>query len=149
MDRAAFLEEIRRHGSDAEVDIAERVFEWAEEHALADHWNQNPSAHGNEYTPAIKGVEWEPVPFGMSTRAARVWITGENLVRHHPFRMEHRWGEILERLGAIRGVVIPPKGFYPHIRLTELADVDTFNEFFDAVDSIVSQVRRSAEKGLR
>jgi hypothetical protein len=148
VDRATFTELIRQNGEPADVVVLGRIFAWASEHELKDTW-ESGSAHGDGWAPVMKHVEWEPVPFGIGTTPPRLFVSGENLRRHHPFRADQRWQSVLDQLYEIPAVVRTEQGYFPHIRLRDLEPEATWSAFTSVVEAMLAEVRRSSERGIR
>jgi hypothetical protein len=75
MDRKNFLEAIAGSGSETDVAVMRRIFEWADEHGLQDTYGAErirPPA----YAPRVKGVEWDPIPFVVSADSPIGWVVG-------------------------------------------------------------------------
>ena len=148
VDRPAFTELVREQGDEADVRVLGRIFAWADQHELRDSWEPK-SAEGDAWVPVMKRIEWEPTPFGIGSRPPRIYVRGEALRRHHPFRGEQRWQSVLDQLYEIPGVVQTEKGFYPNIRLRDLDDNAVWSPFFQVIESLMTEVRRSADRGIR
>jgi len=123
VDRAAFLEEIREHGDEGDLAVAERIFDWAKQHRMRDSWHVRPSEHGEVFTPILKGIEWEPVVIEVGSTPPRLFLSGLNLRRHYPFKVEAKWQEVLDRLYVIPQVVPTEQNFYPYVELAAAASI--------------------------
>ena len=148
MDRSAFTELVREHGNEADVRVLGRTFAWSDEHDLRDTWEPK-SAHGEGWVPVMRRIEWEPTPIGVGSTPPRLFVSGEVLRRHHPFRMEKRWQSVLDQLYAIPHVVETEKGFYPNILLRDLDDAAVWSPFFQVIEAMMAEVRRSSDRGIR
>jgi hypothetical protein len=130
------------------VRVLGRVFAWADQHDLRDTWSPK-SAQGEGWVPVMKRIEWEPTPIGIATTPPRLFVSGEGLRRHHPFRMDKRWQSVLDQLYAIPGVVETPKGLYPNILLRDLDDNAVWSPFFQVIEAVMAEVKRSSERNMR
>jgi hypothetical protein len=148
MDREKFLELIRQHGEDADVEVMRRIFAWADERGMKETWEAG-SVHGDGYVPVLKSIEWEPSLLGVATDPPRLFVTGEVLRRHHPFKIEKNWQDVLDRLYQIPNVVQTELGFYPNVLLRDLAKSGIWDRFFRVIDWIEAQVRRSVDLGIK
>jgi hypothetical protein len=148
MSRERFLAEVARNGSVEEEAVMVRILDWVDAHGMRDYWQAKASVHGEGYAPAVKGIEWEPIPFGIGSDPPRLFVSGENLRRHHPYKIEAKWQAVLEELYSIPGVVRTELGFYPNIRLRQLADDEAWIRVFSVIEGIVDSVRRSAALGI-
>jgi len=148
VNRAEYTELVREQGNEADVRVLGRIFAWADEHDLKETWEPK-SAHGVGWVPVMKRIEWEPAPIGIASTPPRLFVSGEGLRRHHPFRMEQRWQSVLDQLYAIPHVVETPKGFYPNILLRDLDDRAVWSAFFGVIEALMAEVRRSADRGNR
>jgi hypothetical protein len=148
VNRAAFTELVREAGNEADVRVLGRIFVWSAQHDVKDTW-QPKSAHGEAWVPVMKEIEWEPTPFGIGSSPPRLFVSGEGLRRHHPFRMDQRWQSLLDQLYGIPGVARTPKGDYPNILLRDLDDDEVWSSFFQVIEALIAEVRRSSERGIR
>jgi len=148
VDRAAFMELVREQGDAADARVLGRVFVWADQHELRDTWEPK-SAHGGSWLPVMKRVEWEPTPIGIESTPPRLFVSGERLRRHHPFRMDKRWQSVLDQLHEVRGVARTENDLSPNIRLRDLDDDAVWSPFFQVIEAVMAEVRRSSERGIR
>jgi hypothetical protein len=147
VDRAAFTELVREQGDAADVRVMGRLFAWSDQHGLKDTWEPK-SAHGEGWVPVMKRIDWEPTPIGVGTAPPRLFVPGEGLRSHHPFRADKRWQSVLDQLYAIPGVVKTEKGLYPNIRLRDLDDDQVWAPFVQVIEAMMAEVRRSSERGI-
>jgi hypothetical protein len=148
MDRAAFTALVREQGNETDVRVLVRIFAWADQRDLKETWEPK-SAHGVGWVPVMKRIEWEPTPIGIGSSPPRLFVSGEGLRRHHPFRMEPRWQSVLDQLYEIPGVVRTEKGFYPNILLRDLDHDSAWSSFFQVIEALMAEIRRSSERGIR
>lgn len=146
--RAEYRAEIEgAHGSEA-AEVLDRIFAWSDEHGLSDTW-ETGSVHGNGYVPILRKIEWHPSTMGVSANIGHVWLSGETLQRHYPFRLEKRWNELLERVLRTPGIVETEQNIYPHVPLTALADRAAWDQFMGTMSLALEAIIRSAERGLQ
>jgi hypothetical protein len=148
VDRTTFTDLVRQNGRPDDVAVLERIFAWASAHDLEDTWESGPE-HGDSWVPSMRRVEWDPVPIGIEADPPRLFVSGELLRRHHPFRTAKRWQVVLERLYEIPGVVQTEQGNYPNILLHDLVASGTWSTFSAVIEDMMSEIRRSAERGNR
>jgi hypothetical protein len=148
VDRAAFTELVREQGNEADVRVLGRIFAWSDQHGLRDTWEPK-AVEGDAWVAVMKGIEWEPSPIGVGSSPPRLFVRGEGLRRHHPFRMDKRWQSALDQLYAIPGVVETPKGLSPNILLRDLDNNAVWSPFFQVIEAVMTEVRRSSERNMR
>jgi hypothetical protein len=145
--KKTFLDEVREAVGDDAAKVAARVFEWVPDHGLRDYFGGR-NAHGLGYAPIIVGVEWRPAVFDVASTYGHIFLTGEELDRHAPFKIGTKYDELLRRLYEIPEVVRTEKGFYPHVPLAALADGPKWDAFFGVMEWAIGEIKRAAARGL-
>lgn len=148
MDRSAFTELVGERGNKADVRVLARVFAWSDQHNLRDGWEPSP-AHDEAWVPVMRSIDWEPTPIGIGSSPPRLFLAGEELRRHHPFRSEQRWQSLVEQLDEIPNVVRSDQGLSRNILLRDLEDDAAWSPFFRVIDAMMTEVRRSSERNMR
>jgi hypothetical protein len=77
-----------------------------------------------------------------------VWVTGEDLRRHNPFKIDAKWSLVVAQLYGVPGAVRTKTGTF-YVPLSGLSDGSSWTRFFGIVDSVIDEVRRAAERGLK
>jgi hypothetical protein len=148
VDRSTFTELVRQNGDPDDVAALGRIFSWSDSHRMRDTWTKH-AVLGDEWIPVMKDIEWEPAPFGIGSTPPRFYVSGGELRRHHPFRNDQRWGYVLERLFEIAGVAHTKKDDYPKIPLRALAEQQTWAQLASVLEDVMTEVRRSSDRGIR
>lgn len=145
-----FLEELRARGQADQAAVAEEMFDWARATSLRTAWgsgkvdgialfmvDQNGGAH---YTFTVRTGFKNPyvqLPFG--------WMQTRQL---SPFDNESKRHELRERLNRIRGIKVPPDAVakFPGIYLSQLRDKKVLEQFLEAFDWCIQEIRALEEE---
>jgi hypothetical protein len=76
----AWLARVAEHRNAEESAVAERIVAWADERGLKHRGQGNDhDTKGITYTPIIPSIDWDPVPFHVTSRTGRVGLEGSSV----------------------------------------------------------------------
>ena len=140
-----WLVAVERERGPEELAVARLVVAWCEDRELKHRGQGNDQDNkGVIYTPVIPGVDWDPVPFHVTSKTGSVGLEGKNVggQGRHPYGNPDSFARLIAKLHAIPGVA-QHKDTYPDIPLADLADPERFAQFFGLMDQVVRGIRRA------
>ena len=142
-DETSFFAELARRSTPAEVKVARRLFDWANERKLRIWWGKGRT--DGAYFPMLdhKGATHWTFAVWTYKNTPAVELQFQWMKTRPPFDDEGMRSELLRRLNDIPGVQLPDDsiGRRPGIPLSKLSDAQSLDAFIAAFDWVFQQVR--------
>ncbi len=138
-DEATFFEELRRRQGDEVVQVARRIFDWANEKTQV--WFGEGTRSGS-FVPRIFHKDWKHQLFAVYTYGA-LEVYFQTYSVKPPFDVEEKRRELLNKLNQIKGVNIPADAIArrPSISLADLAKYGTVEQFLAVYEWVVEEIQ--------
>jgi hypothetical protein len=139
-DEPSFFQEmLRRHG-EAEVDVSRRILTWAKSSVTRVWWGRG--SRSGSFVPILDHR-------GRDHQLFAVWTYGTVEIYFYwyqfkaPFDTEKKRQELLNRLNAIEGVLLPDDAIArrPGIPLSALEDEATLSQFLAIFDWVIQEIQ--------
>jgi len=147
-DEATFFQTLETRRGSNEATIARKILVWAQTRKLRLWWGQ-----GKQDGSFFPMFDYQ----GKQYWLIAVWTYGRIEIQFQmmkttpPFETEAKRAELLQRLNALPGVIIPPDGITrrPSIRLSVLQDETVLQQFLAICDWIIQEITASgAQRSL-
>jgi hypothetical protein len=137
-DEASFLQDLERRRNAAEVQVAQRILQWASEHQLRIWWGRGSQA--GSFFPMLDAQGKQYWSLSVWTYG-RIEIQFQQMKTSPPFEDEAKRMELLAQLNTLPGVSFPPDAITrrPSLPLSLLLDDAVLQRFLAICDWIFQE----------
>jgi hypothetical protein len=128
--------------------IARKILDWAKPNMPRIWWGKG--SQDGSFIPVLdmNGIGYYAIAVRTGYKNPHIQLQFQPLSNRPPFDEENLRLDFLKRLNKIPGIDLPPEAInkYPSFKLDKLGDDKSLNQFIEALDWIVSQIRTSRKE---